>query len=140
MKDYKKEYFLDVFDDSVSYVVTHNVYLAASLGSLGYEVSIKVQKNSYFPVFKVEMKGNINKDLDSYYLGSLFINARALTKNIKTLTNIDGNPKFEKVDMEVSPLKEDSKKDIHDNNSINNDIDSFIDINISLNDLCFYRY
>ena len=38
MKDYKKEYILDVRDDEFSYVVTHNVYLAASLGSLGHEV------------------------------------------------------------------------------------------------------
>ena len=122
MKDYKKEYILDVFDDSISYVVTHNVYLAASLGSLGYEVFIKVWKNLYFPVYKVEMKGNINEDLDSYYLGNLFINARTLTKNIETLTNIDSSPKFEKVDMEVGLLKEDS----HENNIKNNDSDSLI--------------
>ena len=87
---------------------------------------IKVWKNRYFPVYKVEMKGNINEDLDSYYLGNLFINARTLTKNIETLTNIDSNPKFGKVDMEVSPLKEESKKDSYNNNSNNNDSDSLI--------------
>jgi len=52
MRDYKKEHYVDVCDDRTEYIVTHNLCLAATLGSLGYRVFIKKRKIiSHFIVF-----------------------------------------------------------------------------------------
>lgn len=117
MKKYKREHYSDIFGDEYNYFITHDVGLAAALGSLGYKAYIQKKKDNYFPIYQIQSKDGIGENINSYYLGRFLVDAITLANNIEILSNIPcGSSDF--ISMEV-PMKRSpvENKKVYKNNN-----------------------
>lgn len=88
MKNFKKEHYSDATGDSYDFILTHDIGLTAVLGSMGHKVHLEKKKDTYFPLYRILVTEKINEDINSYYLGSLKVDASILTADIEILSNI----------------------------------------------------
>ena len=96
----------------VGIIETYDVWLTAALGSIGYPVFIKKQKEDSFVKYEILIGDQNYKDINSYYLGQLRVSAYILAGNIEVLSNINPSEPYSiEIPMKKSP-KPTSNQDV----------------------------